>query len=86
MIKTQIQIPDHLYQEAERIAREYEMSFAEVVHRGIERIAPAYPPRRAAADWNPPTPRDLGWKGLTPEELKEQAQLTIAEEMLELQR
>ena len=34
MIKTQVQIPDHLYREAKRIAADYEMSFAEVVrHR-----------------------------------------------------
>jgi hypothetical protein len=38
MIKTQIQIPDHLYSEAKRIAREREISFAEVVRRGLEAI------------------------------------------------
>ena len=31
MIKTQVQIPDHLFREAKRIAAEYEMSFADVV-------------------------------------------------------
>lgn len=46
MVKTQIQIPDHLHREAKRIAADYEMSFAEVVRRGIERLAPCYPPRR----------------------------------------
>ena len=30
MTKTQVQIPDHLYEEAKRIARDYEMSLAEV--------------------------------------------------------
>lgn len=60
MIKTQIQIPDHLHREAKRIAAQYEMSFAEVVRRGIERIVPAYPPRAATrGDWKLPR-LDLG--------------------------
>lgn len=49
MVKTQIQIPDHLYRETKRIAEQYELSFAEVVRRGIERLLPSYPPRRPAA-------------------------------------
>lgn len=45
MVRTQVQIPDHLYREGKRIAEEYEMSFAEVVRRGLERIVPSYPKR-----------------------------------------
>jgi hypothetical protein len=59
MVKTQIQIPDHLYREAKRIAAEYEMSFAEVVRRSLERTVTAYP-KRASTGWLPPVPRDLG--------------------------
>ena len=58
MIKTQIQLPDALYQEAKRVAAEYEMSFAEVVRRSLERALPAYPPR--VAGWEPPEPVSLG--------------------------
>lgn len=58
MIKTQIQIPDHLYREAKRIAVEYEMSFAEVVRRGLEKSLISYPPR-TTAEWQPPTPVHL---------------------------
>jgi hypothetical protein len=36
MVKTQVQFPDHLYREAKRVAVEQEMSFAEVVRRGLE--------------------------------------------------
>ena len=59
MVKTQIQLPDHLYREAKRIAAEYEMSFAEVVRRSLERSLPAYP-KKGSATWKPPAPRDLG--------------------------
>lgn len=59
MVKTQIQIPDHLHREAKRIAEQYEMSFAEVVRRGIERLVPSYPPRRQAPVAALPT-LDLG--------------------------
>ena len=60
MIKTQIQIPDHLYREAKRIAAEYEMSFADVVRRGLEGVVPAFPPRaEPPADWKLPE-LDLG--------------------------
>lgn len=60
MIKTQVQIPDELYREAKRVAEEYEMSFAEVVRRSLERALPAYPPK--SADWQPPEPLGLGMR------------------------
>ena len=58
MIKTQIQLPDALYREAQRVAAEYEMSFAEVVRRSLERALPAYPPGVAGGE--PPKPVGLG--------------------------
>ncbi|MBA3886983.1 MAG: antitoxin [Acidobacteria bacterium] len=61
MVKTQVQIPDRLYREAKRIAEENELSFAEVVRRGIEHIVRHFPAgRRPPSDWLPPRPRDLG--------------------------
>lgn len=87
MVKTQVQIPDHLYNEAKRISREYEMSFAEVVRRGLEKVAPSYPPRRqTTTKWTPPRPRPLGWKGLTLDQLKEAAQESALEETLAKRR
>ncbi len=44
MIKTQIQLPDALYKEIKRVAREREMSLAEVLRRGAEYITSVYPP------------------------------------------
>jgi hypothetical protein len=61
MVKTQIQIPDRLYREAKRLAEENEISFAEVVRRGIEHIVRHFPAgRQRPSDWAPPRPRDLG--------------------------
>ncbi len=61
MIKTQIQFPDHLYRDAKRVAAEYEMSFAEVVRRGVEQVIKSHPPGRTAPeDWRLPTPRPMG--------------------------
>jgi hypothetical protein len=83
MIKTQVQIPDELYRDAKAIAKQYEMSFAEVVRRGLEQMRMHYPLRRKAPKhWEPPTPRKLGWKNLSPEELKDAAQMTTFEEDL----
>lgn len=67
MVKTQVQIPDGLYREAKRIAAENEMSFAEVVRRGLEEIIVHHPPGRQRPDqWEPPQSFDLG-ETLTPE-------------------
>ncbi|MDP0499653.1 MAG: antitoxin [Verrucomicrobiota bacterium JB022] len=74
MVKTQVQIPDHLYTEAKRVSKDYEMSFAEVVRRGLERIVTDYPPRLAARDWQFPQPEDLGYKDFDDEMLKRLAQ------------
>jgi hypothetical protein len=61
MVKTQVQIPDGLYREAKRIAAENEMSFAEVVRRGLEEIIVHHPPGRQRPDqWEPPQAFDLG--------------------------
>jgi hypothetical protein len=60
MMKTQIQMPDYPYREAKRIAAQYEMSMAEVVRRGLERVLSSCPDRAGAAgEWTLPT-LDLG--------------------------
>ena len=63
MVKTQIQLPDHLYQAAKRVAAEREISFAEVVRRGVEYVTRVYPSLdRApdAPDWSLPPAKALG--------------------------
>jgi hypothetical protein len=60
MIRTQIQLPDELYQAAKRIAAEQEITLAEVMRRGLEHMLQLYPPRPQAGQWRPPSARRLG--------------------------
>ena len=62
MTKTQIQLPDQLYREAKRVARERELSLAEVIRRGVEYITNAYPPLEGTQceAWKPPAAKHLG--------------------------
>ena len=67
-VKTQVQIPDALYREAKRLAEENEMSFAEVVRRGLEEIVRHHPPGRTnRRAWHLPEPFDMG-SPLAPED------------------
>jgi hypothetical protein len=53
------------------------MSLAELARRGIEyMLIVYYCASEDGREWQPPTPRRLGWKGLSDAELKMQAQLT----------
>ena len=67
MVKTQVRIPDALFREAKRLAAENEMSFAEVVRRGLEEIIRHHPSGRSRADqWSLPVAYDMG-QPLAPE-------------------
>jgi hypothetical protein len=80
MTRTQIQLPDDVYARAKRLCEKREISLAELARRGIEYILSVYTPEPpTSADWKPPAPRRLGWKGLTDAQLKEQAQLSAVE-------
>jgi hypothetical protein len=58
MVRTQIQLPEPLYREMQRIAREHDWSLAEVLRRGAEAVARAYPASdlNKAATWRLPPP------------------------------
>ena len=61
MTKTQMQIPDALFERAKQLAAEKEWSFAEVVRRGLEHMTATNPPhRRTGRKWALPAPRHLG--------------------------
>lgn len=56
MNRTQIQLPDELYERAKAFSREREMSLAEVVRRSLEAFLDRYPePGRASKPWVLPT-------------------------------
>ena len=78
MTRTQIQLPDDIYARAKKVAEAREVSLAELTREGLEYILSVYEPD-PAADWQLPKPRKLGWKNLTEEQLKEQAQRTSPE-------
>ena len=80
MTRTQIQLPDETFARAKKVCEAREISLAELARRGIEYILSVYDPdSNAHREWQPPKPRRLGWKGLSDEDLKAQAQLTSAE-------
>jgi hypothetical protein len=80
MTRTQIQLPDDTFARAKKLCEAREISMAELARRGIEYILSVYEPDPdATREWQPPKPRDLGWKGLSHTEIKAEAQLTSAE-------
>ncbi len=75
MTKTQIQVPEELFRELRVFAKQREWSLAETFRRGAELLLQVYPeaPAKAAAPWQPPTSKRVGWKGLTAEQLRDAA-------------
>jgi len=66
MTKTQVQLPDALYRDAKRVAKEREISLAEVMRRGLEYITRIYPPlkkkEKGRKAWTLPVPLKQGIK------------------------
>ncbi len=80
MTRTQIQLPDETFARARKLCEAREISLAELARRGIEYILSVYAPEpEANREWQPPKPRNLGWKGLSHAEVKTEAQLTNTE-------
>lgn len=71
MTKTQIQVPDELYQELRTFAKQREWSLAETFRRGAELLLQVYPETssKTPVAWTPPTSNRVGWKGLSADEL-----------------
>lgn len=76
MTRTQIQLPDELYAKAKKIAKDREISLAELTRTGLEYIISTYPDIKAqrAGKWQPPKPVNAGWKNLSHSEIKEAIQ------------
>ena len=73
MTKTQIQVPEELFQELRTFAKHREWSLAETFRRGAELLLQVYPETssKAPAAWTPPTSNRVGWKGLSADELRD---------------
>lgn len=86
MVRTQVLLPDALYQHAKQVADAREISLAELIRRGVELLLDQYPPPEAVRkEWRMPVVRGLGWKGqgLTHEQIRDEAQRTRLEEEAE---
>ena len=75
MTKTQIQVPEELFQEIRTFAKRREWSLAETFRRGAELLLQMYPEKAASPSvaWVPPTSNRVGWKGLSAEQLRDAA-------------
>jgi hypothetical protein len=61
MMKTQVQIPDDLFERAKKVAEAKEWSFAEIVRRGLEYMTRVNPPnRRSPKTWQLPQSVAMG--------------------------
>lgn len=75
MTKTQIQLPEELHQELKEFARKREWSLAETLRRGAEILLQVYGDDGPGASepWEPPSSGQVGWKGLSAEQLRDLA-------------
>lgn len=63
MTRTQIQLPDELYQRAKRFAAKRELSLAEMTRRGLELFLERYPDEESqAGTWKLPKVKGGGIK------------------------
>lgn len=75
MVKTRIQVPEELFRELRQFAKKRQWSLAETFRRGAELLLQVYPESSGAqtAAWTPPKSSAVGWKHLTPSELRDAA-------------
>ncbi len=72
MKRTQIQLPEPLYDEVKRVAELQDWSITEVMRRGAEYMVAVYPAdKRRAETWSLPEPMDLGELLAPPEDWRE---------------
>jgi hypothetical protein len=75
MTKTQIQVPEELFRELRSFAKQREWSLAETFRRAAELLLQVYPkpPEMQPTEWTPPTSGQVGWKGLSADQLRDAA-------------
>lgn len=75
MTKTQIQVPEKLFEEVRAFSKRQEWSLAETFRRGAELLLQVYPSTGHVPGvvWTPPTSSRVGWKALSAEQLRDAA-------------
>jgi hypothetical protein len=74
MTRTQIQLPDDVYQDLKALAEAKEWSLAEAVRRGVELLLRSYPrPQEQKATWQLPEARSMGAFRIPPEQWRDVA-------------
>ncbi len=73
MVKTQIQVPEELFRDVRSFAKAREWSLAETFRRGAELLLEVYDESPQDSPWVPPVSVKVGWKGLSPAQLRELA-------------
>jgi hypothetical protein len=75
MPKAKIQVPEELFREIKSFAMAREWSLAETFRRGAELLLEVYDtnPLPPGTPWKPPVSATVGWKGLSPEQLRDAA-------------
>jgi hypothetical protein len=73
MVRTQIQLPDDVFAKAKKLCEASEISFTDPM------LSVSSLELWKAHRWQLPKPRNLGWKGLSHAEIKEQAQFAATE-------
>jgi hypothetical protein len=72
MVHLQMQLPEEIVARAGILCRARGISFAELAQQGIERMLNVCR-QDLEADWQLPTPRHLGWRGLNDDQIKAQS-------------
>src|SRR5687768_17678799 len=58
MVQTQVELPDALYADVQRLAKEKEISFTEIVRLGLEHLLKNLPPNSKNEPWKLAPPID----------------------------
>lgn len=78
MKRTQIQLPDEVYDRARKHCEAQAISLSELARRGIEyMLSTDISGPGDDRPWQPPKPRQLGWTGLNDAEIKLESQRSI---------
>ncbi len=77
MKRTQVQVPDPLYDRAKRVAQDRDWSVSEVFRRALEQYIAECPLVDQPQEWSLPEPRSMGVEKLSHEHWRE---LTTADE------